>query len=167
VTAWREVAGWEPGVIGGVAALHARHHAASRGFGAFFETKVATELGPFLQREPRAPGDFFRAALGPEGEVLGSIAMDGADTPGAAHLRWFILDAQLRGQGIGRRWLGEALAAARAGGFARCTLWTLDGLDDAARLYASAGFVTAERVEATQWGRAVVELRMEAALGGP
>jgi GNAT superfamily N-acetyltransferase len=164
VTRWREAEAWEPGVIGGVAALHARHYAASHGFGPFFEAKVASELGAFLQRAPRVPGDFFRAALDETGRVLGSIAVDGADTPGAAHLRWFILDASLRGRGLGRRWLAAALAGARAAGFARCTLWTLEGLDAAARLYADAGFVTVERIEAEQWGRRVVELRMEAPL---
>jgi len=37
-------------------------------------------------------------------------------------------------------------------------------LDAAAALYARAGFVEAERVVATQWGRAVTELRLEAVL---
>ncbi len=41
---------WTPGAIGGIAALHARHYAESHGFGAFFEAKVARELGEFLLR---------------------------------------------------------------------------------------------------------------------
>lgn len=157
------LSGWAPGVIGGVAALHARHYAASHGFGAFFEAKVARELGDFLQRMDPAR-DFFRAAVAQDGRVLGSIALDTQDMPGAAHLRWFILDGALRGQGLGRAWLADALAAARRAGFARCVLWTLDGLDAAAALYARAGFLEVERVVATQWGRAVTELRLEAAL---
>ena len=157
------VEGWAPGVIGGVAALHARHYAQSHGFGAFFEAKVARELGEFLQRIDPARGDLFRAAMD-DGQVLGSIALDTQDMPGVAHLRWFILDAALRGQGLGRAWLADALAAARRAGLPRCVLWTLDGLDAAAALYARAGFVEVERVVAKQWGRAVTELRLEAAL---
>jgi len=157
------VKGWAPGVIGGVAALHALHYADSHGFGAFFEAKVARELGEFLQRMDPAR-DFFRAAMAQDGRVLGSIALDTQDMPGIAHLRWFILDASLRGQGLGRAWLVDALAAARRAGFTRCMLWTLDGLDAAAAIYAREGFVEAERVVATQWGRAVTELRLEAAL---
>ncbi len=154
------VEAWAPGVIGGIAALHARHYAASHGFGAYFETKVARELGEFLQRLDPAR-DLFRCAVAGE-RVLGSIALDvgDADAQGCAHLRWFILDAALRGQGLGRSWLAEALAQARKAGCTGVYLWTLEGLDAAARAYAAAGFVEVERVSARQWGRSVTELRL-------
>jgi N-acetylglutamate synthase-like GNAT family acetyltransferase len=154
---------WAPGAIGGVAALHARHYAASHGFGAFFEAKVAAELGEFLCRLDPAR-DLFRCAMDAEGRVLGSIALDCGEAPGAAHLRWFILDGALRGRGLGARWLGEAMDRARALGLARVWLWTLDGLDAAAALYARAGFATVEEVAAEQWGRRTVERRMELTL---
>jgi GNAT superfamily N-acetyltransferase len=149
---------WFPGLVGDIAALHARHYAASHGFGAVFEAKVARELGDFLTK-PRSPGDFFRAAEH-DGRALGSIALED-EGHGLGHLRWFILDASLRGSGLGRRLLGEALAHARAQGIGRVYLWTLDGLPAAARLYAEAGFVEVERLTATQWGKAVTELRLE------
>lgn len=147
--------GWFPGLVGDIAALHARHYAASHGFGAVFEAKVARELGDFLTR----PGDFFRA-VEREGRALGSIALED-EGDGLGHLRWFILDASLRGSGLGRRLLGEALDHARAQGMRRVYLWTLEGLPAAARLYAEAGFVEVERLTATQWGKAVTELRLE------
>jgi GNAT superfamily N-acetyltransferase len=159
----RILEGWAPGVVGGVAALHARHYAASHGFGAFFEAKVAAELGGFLQRLDPARGDLFRCALAGE-RVLGSIALDAGepDARGFAHLRWFILDPALRGRGLGRRWLEEAVAQARGAGLPGMYLWTLEGLEGAARLYAGAGFVLAERLPAAaQWGRSVTELRLE------
>ena len=154
-------AAWFPGVVGDIAALHARHYAASHGFGAVFEAKVARELGEFLTR-PAGPHDFFRGVqVG--GHALGSIALED-EGQGVAHLRWFILDHSLRGSGMGRRLLGEALEHARHVGFSRIYLWTLDGLSAAARLYADAGFVEVERLTATQWGVATTELRLELGL---
>lgn len=151
-------AGWFPGLVGDIAALHARHYAASHGFGAVFETKVAGELGSFLTR-PHGSADFFRA-VEVEGRGLGSIALED-EGQGLAHLRWFILDESLRGRGRGRRLLNEALAHAREAGFERIYLWTLEGLPVAAKLYAALGFVQTQRLTATQWGVATTELRLE------
>ena len=150
--------GWVAGAIGGVAALHARAYAASHGFGAFFEAKVARELGDFLLRLDPAR-DLFRCAVAQD-RVLGSIALDCGEDPGSAHLRWFILDPALRGRGLGRRWLDEAVAQARRAGMPEVHLWTLAGLDAAAHLYESSGFVLDREVEATQWGRRVQERRL-------
>ncbi|MBX9749834.1 MAG: GNAT family N-acetyltransferase [Roseococcus sp.] len=149
---------WFPGVVGDIAALHARQYAASHGFGAVFEAKVARELGEFLTRPPR-PGDFFRA-VEREGRALGSIALED-EGAGIAHLRWFILDEVLRGSGLGRRMLGAVMEHAREAGFTRVYLWTLAGLPAAAKLYVEFGFVEVERLAARQWGVETTELRLE------
>jgi GNAT superfamily N-acetyltransferase len=157
--------GWFPGAIGGIAALHARFYAESHGFGAVFEAKVATELGEFLARCDPAR-DFFRAVT-VDGAVAGSIALDAGEAglaPGEGHLRWFILGRALRGAGLGRRLLAEALAHARGAGLRSVYLWTLDGLPAAELLYAEAGFVLAEELTGRQWGRAVTERRLVLAL---
>jgi GNAT superfamily N-acetyltransferase len=151
-------AAWFPGVVGDIAALHARQYTASHGFGAVFEAKVARELGDFLTRAPR-PGDFFRA-VERDGRALGSIALED-EGAGVAHLRWFILDEALRGSGLGRRLMGEVMDHVRVAGFARVYLWTLEGLPAAARLYAASGFVEVERLAARQWGVEMTELRLE------
>lgn len=148
---------WFPGAVGDIAALHARHYAASHGFGPAFEAKVARELGAFLER-----GDGFFRAVSRRGRALGSLALEEAGG-GVSRLRWVILDASLRGQGIARRWLHEAIGHACHGEQRLITLWTLDGLDDAARLYAAAGFREVERLAATQWGAPATEIHMELA----
>ncbi|MFC7476982.1 GNAT family N-acetyltransferase [Dankookia sp. GCM10030260] len=162
MSAWRLASGWVPGAIGDIAALHARHYAASHGFGAVFEARVARELGEFLARIDSGR-DLFRAVLAADGAVLGSIALDGGAPglpAGTAHLRWFILDAALRGGGLGRRLLAETLDHARGAGFIRVYLWTLAGLPAADRLYAAAGFVLEEEITGRQWGRPVTERRL-------
>ncbi|MDO9707026.1 GNAT family N-acetyltransferase [Paracraurococcus lichenis] len=166
MSGWRLEPGWVPGAIGDIAALHARVYAESHGFGPVFEAKVARELGEFLARLDPAR-DLFRGVVAADGRLLGSIALDGGEpglSAGTAHLRWFILDAALRGSGLGRRLLAEALTHARAVGFARVYLWTLAGLPAAERLYAEAGFALEEEVTGTQWGRPVTERRLGLAL---
>jgi len=99
------------------------------------------------------------------GQALGSIAIDaGGDEKGrqaaaSAHLRWFILDEAVRGQGLGRLLLAEALAHCDAQGVETVHLWTFSGLDAARHLYESTGFRLVEERPGTQWGREVAEQR--------
>lgn len=166
-----------PGCIGDVAALHGRYYARHSGFGAFFEHKVASELGAFVQSLP-APGK--RLWLHAEnGRTLASVAVDddvAEATPidgtvtGLGHLRWFIVDESLQGLGIGRRLLEHAISFADER-FAATYLWTFAGLDAARHLYESVGFHLVEELDGKQWGKLVKEQRFvrrstSVALGG-
>jgi GNAT superfamily N-acetyltransferase len=97
---------------------------------------------------------------------LGSIAIDGGPTGSDAHLRCFIVDPAARGRGFGRRLLDEALAFCRERGFERVYLWTLAGLEPAGQLYRQAGFTLVEEVQGDQWGKSVMEQRLELRLRG-
>ena len=99
---------------------------------------MARELGDFLLRFDRAR-ELFRCAVA-DGRIVGSIALGCGEDPARAHLRWSIPDPALREQGLGRRWLAEAVGHARRIGMAKVWLWTLERLDAAARLHAEAGF---------------------------
>jgi GNAT superfamily N-acetyltransferase len=170
VTGETAFGGYAPGALGRVVALHARQYGRSHGFGLFFEAKVARELGDFLLRFDAAH-DFFRT-VSVGGETMGSIAIDGGEaksdpTGVVAHLRWFILDESLRGRGLGRRLLEDALGFCRARRFRSVYLWTLADLAAAARLYRRSGFRLVEEREGEQWGRRVPEQRLELVLEGP
>ncbi len=154
--------GYLPGAIGAVVALHARHYSVSHGFDQVFEAKVARELGEFVCRYQPARDRFWLVRRGDE--VLGSLVIDGCDGGGIAHLRWFILGAELRGRGFGKRLMADAMTFCRNYGFRSVYLWTLSGLDVALHLYEAEGFVVVERIVGTQWGKAVQELRMECRL---
>lgn len=138
---------WAPGMVGDLAALHGRVYAASHGFGLGFETLVAKGIGEMLGYLDPAR-DYFRAVES-EGRFRGSIALDASAGDGTARLRYFVLDDALRGQGIGKRWMTELMAHARATGLTQIQLWTLAGLDAATALYERAGFVLAEERDAT------------------
>lgn len=148
--------GYQPGCIGDIASLHARYYAQAAGFGAFFEHKVASELGAFAQALPTPGKQLWTHAE--QGRTLASIVIDGDLASGMAHLRWFIVDDSLRGAGVGRRLLEQAMAFLDAHHF-DCYLWTFRGLDAARHLYLSAGFELAEESAGEQWGSRVVEQR--------
>ena len=150
------VTGTIPGTVGDVAALHGRFYAASHGFGVQFETRVAAALGAFL--ECMDERGLFACVADDAGRVLGSIAIDGAQTP-LAQLRWFILHEGLQGQGWGRRLMDAAMAHATR--FEGVYLYTMEGLDAAIHLYRTAGFVEVARVADAQWGTGFTNIRME------
>ncbi len=158
----RLVTGYVPGAVGDVAALHGRYYAASHGFGVSFETRVATALGGFL--EAMDERGFFAAVLDDSGRVLGSIAIDGAQSP-LAQLRWFILDDRLHGQGWGRKLMQAAMD--HAAQFQGVYLYTMAGLDAAIHLYQTYGFAETARMPDAQWGTGFTNIRMEARFSPP
>ncbi|MCP3710907.1 helix-turn-helix domain-containing GNAT family N-acetyltransferase [Paraburkholderia sp. CNPSo 3274] len=152
------VEGYRPGCIGDIASLHARFYAANWGFGAYFEKKVATELAEFAGALP-AVGKALWLALERD-RVLASLAIDGHESgnAGVAHLRWFIVDDSLRGTGVGRQLMTNAMEFVDAQ-YAETYLWTFKGLEAARHLYESFGFRPAEEFEGGQWGKKVTEQR--------
>ncbi|WP_395070046.1 GNAT family N-acetyltransferase [Paraburkholderia silvatlantica] len=152
------VEGYRPGCIGDIASLHARFYAANWGFGAYFEKKVATELAEFAGALPAAGKALWLAME--RDRVLASLAIDGNESgnAGVAHLRWFIVDDSLRGTGIGRQLMANAMQFVDAS-YAETYLWTFKGLDAARHLYESFGFQLAQAFEGDQWGTKVTEQR--------
>lgn len=150
--------GYRSGVVGRVTEMHARFYARSVGFGQFFESLVAAGLAEFAARLT-SPGNGLWTALH-AGRIVGSVAIDGGEHAGPeAHLRWFIVDDGLRGAGVGRQLLAEAVAFCDQHRYDSTYLWTFQGLGAARRLYEQAGFVLQEERAGRQWGREVVEQR--------
>jgi len=150
--------GYRPGVIGRVAEMHAVFYARHWGFGAFFESKVASGLAEFSGRLGEPCNQIWTAVYNER--IVGSVAIDGQDLgSNQAHLRWFILDDGCRGGGVGRQLLTQALAFCDQRGFASTELWTFQGLDAARKLYESLGFALVHEETGQQWGSAAVEQR--------
>jgi GNAT superfamily N-acetyltransferase len=151
--------GWQPGALARCIEMHALYYARAAGFGRAFEATVAGGLAEFAGRLEQPCNRFWRATQ--DGRVVGTIAIDGEDLgPGVAHLRWFIVQDGLRGAGLGRRLLGEAVAFCEAQAMPEIHLWTFRGLEAARRLYDAAGFRLAEERPGRQWGEEVMEQRM-------
>ncbi|MDF0732780.1 helix-turn-helix domain-containing GNAT family N-acetyltransferase [Pseudomonas entomophila] len=148
-------AGYQPGLIGRISEMHGQFYARHWGFGAFFESQVASGLAEFVGRLEHPGNQVWVATL--NGRIVGSVAIDGQHPGNHAHLRWFILDDGCRGSGVGRRLLAQALAFCDAQRFEAVRLWTFKGLDAARRLYEAHGFVLVSEAPGSQWGREVVE----------
>ncbi|WP_143589560.1 bifunctional helix-turn-helix transcriptional regulator/GNAT family N-acetyltransferase [Thalassospira mesophila] len=149
--------GYQPGIIGRVVEMHAHYYANISGFGAFFESKVASGMAEFAGRLDHRVNQIWAATDG-GGHVVGSIAIDGEDLgDNSAHLRWFIVGDGQRGSGVGRALLRQALSFCDACGFAKTRLWTFKGLDAARKLYEANGFILENEQTGQQWGTEVTE----------
>lgn len=148
-----------PGDMGRVIALHGMLYAEEYGFDHGFEAYVAETVAGFgrLAR----PGLDRLWVAERAGQLVGSIAIVGRED-GAAQLRWFLVHPDARGSGLGRRLLHEALTFCRAAGYRSVYLWTVTGLEAAARLYVAAGFRKTEtKPPATLWGVDLAEERYD------
>ena len=154
-----------PGDMGRVIAMHGVLYAEEYGFDHGFEAYVAETVAEFGQlARPGLDRLWLAERACPEergGRLVGSIAILGRED-GAAQLRWFLVDPEARGRGLGRRLIDEALAFCRTAGYRSVYLWTVTGLDAAARLYVAAGFRKTEtKPPAMLWGVDLAEERYD------
>jgi ribosomal protein S18 acetylase RimI-like enzyme len=141
-----------PGDIGALVQLHGMLYAREYGFDSTFEAYVA---GPLAQCVLAAsPRD--RIWIAERGEqIVGCVAVVGASEI-EAQLRWFLVVPSMRGVGLGRHLLREALAFAESRRYESVFLWTVSALTAAARLYQAAGFRKVEE-KPGHWGVDVIE----------
>lgn len=152
--------GYVPGCIGRIAELHARYYHGLKGFGVRFESKVASELSEFCERYDDGRDGLWLASG--NGRVEGSIAIDGIHAGAeGAHLRWFIVSDEVRGEGVGTALIASAMAFCRSRHYERVYLWTFEGLHAARHLYDKHGFHLVHQQRGSRWGAEVDEQRFE------
>ena len=154
----RIVPGYLPGVYGRMLELHGSYYTAY-GFGSRFEAALAHDMGAFAARFDVARDGLWVAT--DKGCIHGAVAIDGSESPGLAHLRWFLLDDTLRGQGVGQRMLDRALAFCRDTGQRQVYLTTFAELHAAAHLYRSRGFELVGERDTRHWRPGMREQRYE------
>ena len=151
-----------PGDMGRVIALHGVLYAEEYGWDHRMEAYVAETMAEFghLAR----PGLERLWVAERDGQLVGSVAIIGRED-GQAQLRWFLVHPSARGCGLGRHLVGEALAFCREAGFRSVYLWTVAGLEAAARLYLAAGFrKTESKPPARLFGATLTEERYDLTL---
>jgi GNAT superfamily N-acetyltransferase len=148
-----------PGEAGQVAFLHMRLYERQYGFRKIFEHYLLQGLADFVH----APaGGCLWLALAEE-EIIGSAAIVRAGE--AAQLRWLLIRRKYQGQGCGRALVEQALSFARAQGYPRVFLWTVQILETARHLYQQYGFVKSAEAPNREWaGRELTEERWELGL---
>lgn len=152
-----------PGDLGAVILMHGTVYARECGFDHTFEAYVAAPLAEFA----RAASPRERLWLAERsGRLVGCIAIV-ASSPAVAQLRWFLVEPSVRGAGLGRRLLTQAVAFCEVCGYRSIILWTVSILEAAAHLYRAAGFRKVEEQPGRMWGVDVVEERYELPLPSP
>ncbi len=134
-----EITGYIPGSLGRIIELHGQYYAKYWDLGLYFEAKVATELSEFLSRfDLQVDGAWFAQV---KGQIVGGIFIDGSKADGiGARIRWFILDEDYQGLGIGKLLMQKAMTFCAEKQFRRVYLTTFSGLNTACHLYEKNGF---------------------------
>ena len=154
--------GLRPGDLGWIVHRHGVLYAREYGFDPTFEAYVAGPLADMV----RAASPWDRIWIAErDGRMVGCVAIVAAG-PRTAQLRWFLVEPEARGGGLGKRLLREAVAFCRTGGYDSIILWTVSALAAASHLYRSAGFRKVEEQPGRRWGVDVVEEKYELALTG-
>jgi len=149
-----------PGDIGRVVLMHGVLYARENGFGLQFEAYVARGLCEFVDRYDPARDRVWACEHG--GRLVGFIlAMHRED---AAQLRYFLIEPEYRGIGLGGKLMRAFMDFARERGYRRAYLWTTEEQATAIRIYEAAGFALTEEKDSTAFGRPLKERRYDCAL---
>ena len=140
-----------PGDLGAIVAHHGRVYCPEYGVDSTFEAHVGASVAAAGKRgfPRRAEGVWIVEA---DGRHAGSLALTDEGERGC--VRWFVLDRELRGQGLGRRLVAELVAEAEAAGYEGLYLETFGDLRAAAHIYRSHGFELIREETGPRWGRA-------------
>lgn len=142
-----------PGDLGAIVHLHGTLYAREYGFDPTFEAYVAGPLAEFILH-PSPRNRLWLAEQ--DSRFVGCIAMVGA-AEAEAQLRWYLVDPSVRGQGLGKQLMREALQFSRDQGYRSVFLWTVNLLTTAAHLYQAFGFRKVEEGPGRRWGVDLIE----------
>lgn len=147
----------KPGDIGTIIYLHGDLYSREYGFDHSFEPYVAKPLSEFVLSHSDRERIWI---VENHNRVSGSVAIVEHST-GLAQLRWLILSPEIRGYGLGKKLVEDAIAFCQQCGYGTLFLWTVDLLTEASNLYKSKGFVLTEEKKHRIWGVDLTEQRFD------
>ncbi len=140
-----------PGDVGYITYLHGILYAPEQGWDHTFDAYVAIPLAEFARSNSLRERIWI---VEDEEKIIGSVAVV-KFSDREAQLRWLLLDPAVRGRGIGRKLVEEALDFCRDAGYPSVFLWTVNTLPIAANLYQSVGFERRDELTHKIWGSTV------------
>ena len=154
-----------PGDMEAIVAHHRRIYGEEYAVDSRFGDFVAAALARAAERGFPTERETIRI-VELDDQHAGSIGLSD-EGDGEAAIRWVVFSPEVRGNGLGRRLLGEMLAFAEEHGYRRVWLETFSELEAAAHLYRDHGFVVTSADTAPRWGRESItmqryELELEA-----
>jgi GNAT superfamily N-acetyltransferase len=150
-----------PGDLGFLIHLHGIQNLEDYGFNAVHEAYCAKIAAEFVLNSRTDRSAAWIARKG--GNVVGSILI--VERPqNEAQLRLLFVAKSVRGLGLGRWLVEEAIRYSASCGFGRVYLWTVAGLHRAISIYETVGFVKSQEKLVEEWGQMNRELRFDLAL---
>ena len=149
------------GDLGYIIYLHGDLYGREYGFGRQFEIYVAKGVAEFFEHYEPSRDRMWLAEHG--GSIIGTLVlMHRADN--TAQLRYFLINPNYRGIGLGKHLMELWMVFAHEVGFQRAFLLTADELDAAISLYRRHGFTLTSEHDSTAFGRPLREQRYDAQL---
>ena len=135
------------GDLGRIVTLHGETYEPLGGYGLKFEAYVARTIAEFIL-DNAARGRIWLAER--DGVLVGCAAV-ALRAHGRGQLRWVVVDPSLRGQGLGKRLVIDAIRYCEDAACTSIFLNTTDGLPESQGLYESLGFRVTSEVNEELW----------------
>lgn len=142
-----------PGDLGWVVQAHGELYAAEHNWDTSFEALVAKIVGDYAAEHDDTAEAAWIAEL--DGERVGCVfCVKENDT--TARLRALLVHPKARGHGAGGQLVRTCIDFARNAGYQHMTLWTVDGLTSARKIYEAHGFELAHKNPQHSFGHDVI-----------
>ncbi len=147
----------KPGDIGYVIYMHGDLYGKEYGYSIQFETYVAKGLCEFYEKYNQKSNRVWVCEH--NDKMVGFILL--MDRGKAAQLRYFLIQPEYRGIGLGSKLMSLYMNFMRECGYKESYLWTTHELSTTAFLYKRAGFKLTEEKESTSFGKLLREQRYD------
>jgi DNA-binding MarR family transcriptional regulator/N-acetylglutamate synthase-like GNAT family acetyltransferase len=152
-----------PGDVGYLIYLHGELYAKETGYNLEFEAYVCKTFYEFLQNYNPAKDRVFLATY--HNRIVGAVAILG-HSKYLAQLRWLLVHPDMRGIGLGKKLVEDALAFCHEKQYKQVYLLTTNQQTTAAALYKRAGFKKTGENPQQMWGHQLQEERYDLELEG-
>lgn len=152
----------QPGDIGYLTYQHSRYYSREYGLDINFDVYVAEAMVEFIKNYNEKMERLWIVEQG--SQIMGSVAIVQAEQE-IAQLRWFLLEPEIHGKGIGKKLLQNALRFCNDRPYKKIILWTFEDLDSARALYKKENFSLVKTETHQVWGQTLTEELWELNLG--
>ncbi len=150
----------QPGDLGYIIYLHGALYKREYNYGLQFEAYVAEGLCEFYKKYNPERDCVWLCEH--ENRIIGSLVL--VDRGKAAQLRYFLIEPEYRGIGLGSKLMTLYMDFLRECCYRESYLWTTHELETAAFLYKRVGFKLTDERESTAFGKPLREQRYDLVL---